>query len=38
MHKELKLFFVLIFIGSQAYAQILPIGTVNPNDYEPGQS
>ena len=38
MHKELKLFFVLIFIASEAYAQTYtPIGTVNPNDYEPRQ-
>ena len=38
MHKKLKLFFVVIFIGSQAYAQTYtPIGTVNPNDYEPRQ-
>ena len=38
MHNKLKLLFVLIFIGSQAYAQTYtPIGTVNPNDYEPRQ-
>ena len=38
MHKKLKLLFVVIFIGSQAYAQTYtPIGTVNPNDYEPRQ-
>ena len=38
MHNKLKLLFVVIFIGSQAYAQTYtPIGTVNPNDYEPRQ-
>ena len=38
MHNKLKLLFVLTFIGSQAYAQTFtPIGTVNPNDYEPRQ-
>ena len=38
MHKKLKLLFVVIFIVSQAYAQTYtPIGTVNPNDYEPRQ-
>ena len=38
MYKKLKLLFVVIFIGSQAYAQTYtPIGTVNPNDYEPRQ-
>ena len=38
MHKKLKLLFVVIFFGSQAYAQTYtPIGTVNPNDYEPRQ-
>ncbi len=38
MHNKLKLLFIVIFIGSQAYAQTYtPIGTVNPNDYEPRQ-
>jgi gamma-glutamyltranspeptidase/glutathione hydrolase len=38
MDKKLKLIFVVIFIGSQAHAQTYtPIGTVNPNDYEPRQ-
>ena len=38
MHNKSKLLFIVIFIGSQAYAQTYtPIGTVNPNDYEPRQ-
>lgn len=38
MHNKLKLLFILIFIGSQAYAQTYtPIGIVDPNDYEPRQ-
>ena len=38
MYNKLKLLFVVIFVGSHAYAQTYtPIGTVNPNDYEPRQ-
>ena len=38
MYNKLKLLFVVILIGSHAYAQtFIPIGTVNPNDYEPRQ-
>ena len=38
MHKKLKLLFVVIFMGSQVHAQTFtPIGTVDPNDYEPRQ-
>ena len=38
MYNKLKLFFIIIFIGPHTYAQsYTPIGTVNPNDYEPRQ-
>ena len=38
MYNKLKMLFVVIFMGSQVYAQTYtPIGTVNPNDYEPRQ-
>jgi gamma-glutamyltranspeptidase/glutathione hydrolase len=38
MYDKLKHLFVVIIIGSHAYAQTYtPIGTVNPNNYEPRQ-